>query len=77
MDSGRGSNKMSNHYGRATNADFSQCLLCKHDTMDGACAAFPEGIPLVILTNEHDHRKAYDNDKGILFEPVTEHKEAV
>lgn len=50
---------------------FPQCFRCKH-LFGGAaynCDAFPTGIPEAILTNDHDHRKPYDGDHGIRFEP--------
>ena len=60
---------MSDFFGQMTDSDFSQCLMCKHDHANGACDAFPSGVPLDILTNEHDHHKPHDGDNGILFEP--------
>jgi hypothetical protein len=49
---------------------ISQCLMCRHWIKDGACAAFPFGVPDAILTNEHDHREPYDGDNGITFEAL-------
>ena len=46
----------------------SQCDVCRHKREGNTCAAFPDGIPDEILTNAHDHRKAYPGDKGIRFE---------
>jgi hypothetical protein len=42
--------------------------------MDGKdrCGAFPDGIPRPILDNEADHRKPFDGDRGIRFEPRSE-----
>lgn len=53
-----------------------QCANCKHfrderpDSNRPACDAFPDGMPPVVLTGEHDHRKAYPGDNGIRFEPI-------
>jgi hypothetical protein len=49
---------------------FSQCIFCAHKSDEGAfCAAFPDGIPKVILTNGFDHRRPYPGDNGIRYEP--------
>ncbi len=49
-----------------------QCARCKHfhskDTTGNNCDAYPDGIPNIILTNEHNHRQPYRGDKGIQFE---------
>ena len=46
----------------------SQCDVCRHRGEGETCAAFPKGIPDVILGNEHDHREPYEGDHGIQFE---------
>lgn len=50
-----------------------QCIFCKLYRRGGegpTCTAFPDGIPKAILTNQHDHRKAYPGDNGVRFDPV-------
>ena len=49
---------------------ITQCLDCKHWVRGAVCAAFPDGIPDVILTNETIHDKPYPGDKGIQFEAL-------
>lgn len=48
---------------------ISQCVSCRHNRLDGTCRAFPARIPMLILTNEHDHRRPYPGDHGIQYEP--------
>lgn len=48
---------------------MSQCFFCKHAILGTSnCAAFPDGIPLAIGINQHDHRNEFPNDNGITFE---------
>lgn len=45
------------------------CNGCKHVDDNGVtCAAFPDAIPAVILTGEHDHHFPFEGDHGIQFE---------
>ena len=53
---------------------FPMCNKCNHLGADGTCSAFPNGIPLNILTGQHDHREPYKGDNGIRFEPVAKPK---
>jgi hypothetical protein len=49
----------------------SQCTFCAHRSPDATrCKAFPAGIPVKILMNEHDHTLPYKEDKGIRYTPV-------
>ena len=50
----------------------SVCTFCKHwHCRPGrTCQAFPNGIPLKIWNGVHDHKTSFDDDNGILFEPV-------
>ena len=52
----------------------SQCMECKHYTGAHLCAAYPDGIPVVIMTGEVAHDKPYKNDGGIQFEKADEFK---
>ena len=55
-----------------------QCNGCKHFYIYSAtCSAFTVAIPMVILSNEHDHRQPYPGDNGIQYEPITEQDAAV
>lgn len=46
----------------------TQCVYCQHLWSGFVGAAFPGGIPDVILLGEHDHREPYPGDGGIRFE---------
>ena len=51
------------------------CYGCNHfnENPEGlACAAFPDGIPVEIITGQLDHREPYPGDHGIQFEPTEE-----
>lgn len=55
--------------GKDDKIHISQCARCVHWN-HGVCAAFPEGVPMPILTNKVDHRKPYGGDHGIQFSPT-------
>ena len=50
------------------------CIRCRHRRpgVHDKCDAFPDGIPIAILTDEHDHHLPYPGDHGMQFEPVEE-----
>ena len=60
--------------------ELPQCFRCVHQLYGGGstddgievgiCNAFPDGIPIVIWTNEFDHRNPYPGDGGIRFTPI-------
>ena len=50
------------------NMDFD-CDYCKHIHSDGVtCEAFPDVIPIIILSNQIAHTKPFEGDNGIHFE---------
>ncbi len=46
------------------------CFSCKHYNDDLTCAAFPEGVPSVILTGEVDHDTPIVGDHGHQYEKI-------
>src|SRR5690242_12229504 len=52
------------------------CLACRHlhlsesDPRRLACAAFPRGLPVLMLDGTADHRYPVPGDGGIRFEPA-------
>jgi hypothetical protein len=57
--------------GNPSDLTVSQCTFCAHRSPDGTrCRAFPNGIPVEILFNEHDHSTAFQGDNGILYQPI-------
>lgn len=50
------------------------CYGCAHfmsNNLEGlTCDAYPDGIPIEIITGENDHREPYSGDHGIQFEPL-------
>jgi len=57
--------------GNPSDLTISQCTFCAHRSPDASrCRAYPGGIPLEIITNEHDHTESFPGDHGILYKPV-------
>lgn len=50
---------------------LTPCATCKHRSADNPldCAAFPDGIPEVILSGDNQHREPFPGDHGITWEP--------
>jgi hypothetical protein len=45
----------------------AQCNNCAHNNFDGSCKAYKGGIPIVILSNQLDHRQPIQGDNGYLW----------
>jgi len=57
--------------GNPNELKVSQCTFCAHRSPDGTrCKAYPSGIPVELLYNEHDHRMAFPGDNGIRYQPI-------
>ena len=50
------------------------CNVCKHfdEQIGFVCKAYPQGIPLPILSGEVSHTIPLKGDNGIRFEPIKE-----
>ena len=51
----------------------NQCKLCQHYQRENEsgklhCIAFPDGIPIEIITGEYDHTNPFNGDNGIRWE---------
>lgn len=51
------------------------CIGCRHydRSMPGPgirCTAFPDGVPDEIFESRADHRRPFEGDHGILFDPI-------
>jgi hypothetical protein len=57
--------------GKPNELKVSQCTFCANRSPDGtACKAFPTGIPVELLYNEHDHRMEFPGDNGVRYQPI-------
>ena len=48
----------------------TECITCKHYLGDLKCEAYPEKIPVPLLTGEKSHTKPYKGDGGLRYTPV-------
>lgn len=49
----------------------ANCLFCKHLEEGFKCAAFPNGIPDIILSGEDGHLEPYEQQENeVVFEPI-------
>ena len=57
--------------GKPGDLTVSQCTFCAHRSPDATkCKAFPSGIPVKLLYNEHDHTLPYEGDNGVHYQAV-------
>ena len=49
---------------------YIKCTRCQHYDRIGECEAYPDGIPVEIITGEHDHTEPFPGDNGIRFEAI-------
>jgi hypothetical protein len=51
-------------------AESTQCIDCSRYEGLNTCEAYPDGIPVEIITGEHDHTEPFPGDNGIRFEAI-------
>ena len=54
---------------------FNICLNCRRYkperfALPKRCQAFPDGIPDAIYFGDANHRKPYEGDGGLLYDPI-------
>ena len=47
---------------------LTPCATCRHRITGLTCAAFPNGIPQIVLTGTEQHRTPLPGDNGIQYE---------
>ena len=68
MSADRASRMFDSHLGYVS-INGARCNRCRFVADDGRdCRAFPQGIPIAILSGKFDHSKPYRGDHGIRFE---------
>jgi hypothetical protein len=56
-----------------TEREFPGCTSCRHLQLDATCPAFPDGIPLRVLSGEQSHLDELPGQvPGTVFEPYPE-----